>query len=110
MSFKDDLANIIAMENAEREAEERLAIHVHNQTVDYLEKKRAADEAVNSPAHYTDGGIETIDYIQAKLDDEQFYGYCIGNSLKYLSRAGKKGDWREDLKKARWYITRALGE
>lgn len=67
-------------------------------------------DMVNSPAHYTDGGIETIDFIRAKLNDEQFYGYCLANALKYLSRAGKKGDWREDLKKARWYINRALGE
>lgn len=73
-------------------------------------QRMAQADMVNSPAHYTDGGIETIDFIEAKLDDEQFFGYCLGNSLKYLSRAGKKGDWREDLKKARWYINRALGE
>jgi hypothetical protein len=75
-----------------------------------MERILAEADMVNSPAHYTDGGIETIDFIQAKLDDEQFYGYCLGNALKYLSRAGKKGDWREDLSKARWYINRALGE
>lgn len=67
-------------------------------------------DPVNSPEHYTDGGIETIDFIQAKLDEEQFYGYCLGNAMKYLSRAGKKGDWREDLRKAVWYLNRAIGE
>lgn len=69
-----------------------------------------AADMVNSPAHYTAGGIETIDFIEAKLTGEQFTGYCLGNSLKYLSRAGKKGDGAEDLAKARWYINRALGE
>ena len=74
------------------------------------EERRANADMVNSPAHYTDGGIETIDFIQAKLTPEQFVGMCVGNALKYLSRAGKKGDRVEDLRKARWYITRALGE
>lgn len=69
-----------------------------------------AADMVNSPAHYTDGGIETIDFIEAKLTREQFVGMCLGNALKYLSRAGKKGDRAEDLKKARWYITRAIGD
>lgn len=74
------------------------------------EERRANADRVNSPAHYTDGGIETIDFIQAKLTPEQFAGMCLGNALKYLSRAGKKGDRAEDLRKARWYITRLLGE
>ena len=74
-----------------------------------VEEERRGD-MVNSPAHYTDGGIETIDFIQAKLTPEQFVGMCVGNALKYLSRAGKKGDRVKDLRKARWYITRALGE
>lgn len=74
-----------------------------------IERIVAAD-MVNSPAHYTDGGIETIDFIEAKLTREQFVGMCVGNALKYLSRAGKKGDRAEDLRKARWYITRVLGE
>lgn len=67
-----------------------------------------AADMVNAPPHYTDGGIETIDYLYAKLTYEQFMGFCLGNALKYLSRAGKKGDWQEDLKKARWYIDRAI--
>lgn len=74
------------------------------------EERRNGVDMVNSPPHYTDGGIETIDYIEAKLTPDQFAGYCIGNALKYLSRAGKKGDQDTDLRKARWYITRLLGE
>jgi len=78
-----------------------------------MEVARSAEEApevapdmVNHPPHYTDGGIETIDYIQAKLTPEEFRGYCLGNSLKYVSRAGMKGNFAEDLSKARWYLDR----
>jgi hypothetical protein len=65
-----------------------------------------SSDPVNSPAHYTDGGIETIDYLQAKLTPEEFRGFCKGNALKYLSRAGKKGDAGEDVRKAAWYLKR----
>ena len=46
-------------------------------------------DAVN-PDHYKVGGIETIDYLQAKLSPEEFAGYCRGNALKYMSRAGHR--------------------
>lgn len=45
------------------------------------------DTMVNHPPHYTDGGIEVIDYIKAKNLD-----FCLGNAVKYISRAGKKSD------------------
>ena len=62
------------------------------------------NDNVKHPAHYCDGGIETIDYIRAKLTPEEFIGYCKGNALKYISRAGKKGDASEDLAKAAVYL------
>ena len=67
-------------------------------------------DMVNSPPHYTDGGIETIDYIEAKLGPDGFKAYCVGNALKYISRAGKKGSAKEDLSKAIWYLRRAGGD
>jgi hypothetical protein len=54
------------------------------------------------------GGIETIDYIQAKLTAEEFAGYCKGNALKYISRAPHKKDATEDLRKAIWYLNRII--
>jgi hypothetical protein len=62
-------------------------------------------DPVNNPTHYTDGGIETIDYIEAKG-----LGYHLGNAVKYISRAGKKGTNQglEDLRKAQWYLARAI--
>ena len=61
-------------------------------------------DMVNSPPHYTAGGIETIDYIKAKLSPEGYRGYLQGNLLKYASRIGKKGS--DDAGKAAWYAQR----
>lgn len=67
------------------------------------------DPVVN-PEHYVTGGIETIDYIEAKLGVDGAYAFCLGNVLKYVSRAGKKdvGKELEDLEKAQWYLKRAI--
>lgn len=66
-------------------------------------------DMVNHPPHYTAGGIEAIAYIEAKLTPEEFAGYCRGNALKYISRAGRKGSSDEDVRKAIWYLERWLG-
>ena len=34
--------------------------------------------------------------------------FCVGNAVKYLWRAGLKGDALEDLRKARWYVDREI--
>ena len=60
--------------------------------------------AVYSPSHYTRGGIETIDFIEAKG-----LGFHLGNVVKYVSRAGFKQDAEvQDLEKARWYLDREI--
>ncbi len=61
------------------------------------------NDPVNHPNHYTSGGIETIDFIEAKELD-----YNLGNVIKYITRADKKGKKLEDLKKAQWYLNRAI--
>jgi hypothetical protein len=58
---------------------------------------------VNHPEHYKTGGIETIDFIEAKS-----LGYHLGNVVKYVTRADHKGNRLEDLKKAQWYLNRAV--
>lgn len=60
-------------------------------------------DLINNPPHYTDGGIEVIDFIEAKRLD-----YHLGSVVAYVSRAGKKDDELADLKKARWYLDRAI--
>lgn len=62
---------------------------------------------VNHPDHYKTGGIETIDYIRAKLGDEGTVAYCMGNVIKYTSR-WKDKNGLEDLKKAAWYLDYAI--
>jgi hypothetical protein len=62
-----------------------------------------AKDNVNHPEHYKMGGIETIDFIEAKS-----LGYHLGNVVKYVTRADHKGNRLEDLKKAQWYLNRAV--
>lgn len=67
-------------------------------------------DPVDSPSHYTSGGIECIDAIEAALTPEEASGFRKGNAMKYLWRAGKKGDVVEDLRKAQWYLDREVFE
>lgn len=63
------------------------------------------DETVDHPSHYNTGNIEVIEAI----DDWQL-GFCLGNALKYIARAGHKDpDKRiEDLQKAVWYLNHEI--
>lgn len=65
-------------------------------------------DMVNHPPHYNQGGVETIDGILAALGTEAFVAYCRGNAMKYIWRAGHKDDIVQDLKKAVWYLNRAI--
>lgn len=70
------------------------------------ERMQAAEpvaDNVNHPAHYKTGGIETIDFIEAKN-----LNYHLGNVVKYITRADHKGDRLENLKKAQWYLNREI--
>lgn len=60
-------------------------------------------DPVNHPTHYKVGGIETIDFIEAKA-----LSYHLGNAVKYITRADHKGNRLQDLQKAKWYIDRAI--
>lgn len=61
--------------------------------------------AVDHPAHYggADNPCEAIKVIEA-----WGLGFCLGNAVKYIARAGKKGDRLEDLEKAAWYLAREI--
>ncbi|MFQ8943525.1 DUF3310 domain-containing protein [Veillonella rogosae] len=63
------------------------------------------EDVINHPSHYTRGNIEVIDFIE-----DQQLPYHLGNVIKYIARAGHKGDKLEDLKKARWYLDRYINE
>lgn len=69
--------------------------------------KNENNDKVNNPAHYTAGGIETLDYIKAKVSD--YPSYAVGNILKYVSRYEHKNGI-EDLKKAQFYLNDLIKE
>jgi hypothetical protein len=60
-------------------------------------------DPVTHPRHYTShpSGIEQIQVTE-------HMGFCLGNAVKYIWRAGLKSDAIEDLKKAVWYIEREI--
>jgi len=64
-------------------------------------------EAVNHPAHY--GGADNP-YEAIKVIEAWGLGFCLGNTVKYISRAGKKDPVLliQDLEKARWYLEREI--
>jgi hypothetical protein len=72
----------------------------HNGQVQFVKELR---DNINHPPHYKVGGIETIDFIEAKGLD-----YHLGNVIKYISRSDHKGDKLENLQKAQWYLSRAI--
>jgi hypothetical protein len=63
------------------------------------------DPRVDHPAHY--GGAD-YRYEAIKVIEAWELGFCLGNTVKYISRAGKKDDALTDLKKARWYLDREI--
>ena len=65
-----------------------------------------AFDPVNRPAHYAAGRFEVIDIIEDQLGMDGLRGFCLGNTLKYICRAGKKDPAKtiEDLQKAAWYL------
>jgi hypothetical protein len=69
-----------------------------------MTQQEVKHDPINNPSHYTDGGYETIDFIE-----KMQLGYHLGNAVKYISRAGKKtADPIEDLNKALWYLKRLM--
>lgn len=63
----------------------------------------AAADMVNWPPHYNSGKIQPVDFI---LD--QRLCFFLGNAVKYIVRANRKGKRQEDLKKAIWYVNKAI--
>lgn len=62
-------------------------------------------EHVNHPEHY---GGENNPYEAIKVIEAWKLNFHLGNALKYISRAGKKDNLKQDLEKAIWYIKRYI--
>lgn len=65
--------------------------------------KPAQPDPVNHPPHYKKhpSGVECITVTE-------HFNFCLGNAVKYIWRAGEKGDAIEDLRKAVWYLNREI--
>lgn len=71
-----------------------------NNNAEYLKINKK--DPIN-PKYYCSESVEVIEVIESfKLN------FCLGNAIKYILRAGKKGDKVEDLRKAKWYIQREI--
>ena len=66
-------------------------------------QKANSKEMVNHPSHYNHGKYEAIDVIE-----DWGLGFNLGNTIKYISRAGHKDSIVQDLKKAMWYLDREI--
>jgi len=67
-------------------------------------------DPVNNPKHYASKMIQPIDVVKDWFKTvDPFIAYCLGNSLKYICRHSDKNGV-EDLKKAQWYLKRAIEE
>lgn len=65
-------------------------------------------DMVNHPSHYTQGGIECIDALEAAtINLKGIEAVCTANAIKYLWRWKEKGGI-EDLEKSKWYIDRLI--
>lgn len=73
--------------------------------VKVVDSEAPTDDPVNHPSHYTAGKYETIEVIE-----DWGLDFCLGNAVKYISRAGKKDPSKEveDLNKAVWYVNRRI--
>lgn len=70
-------------------------------TIDEETKK----EMVNHPQHY--GGKDNP-YEAIKVIEAWNLGFCLGNTVKYIARAGKKDVTLQELEKAKWYLDREI--
>lgn len=110
-TFKSPRSKLIqAVFQANREVEaikskEPTKLIIQPQYKDAALKLIKGIDVVNNPPHYTDGGVETLDFIEAKD-----LNYRLGNVVKYVSRAGKKlnADPVQDLEKAAFYLQREI--
>jgi hypothetical protein len=72
-----------------------------------IDKEEFKKELVNHPQHY--GGKDNP-YEAIKVIEAWNLGFCLGNTIKYISRAGKKDDTIQELEKALWYLQREINK
>jgi len=91
---------VYAVKHKSSRAPIKISKPILNPVIEMIEPQA---DPVNHPPHYKAGGIETIDFIEAKK-----LNYNLGNVVKYVTRADLKGNRKQDLEKALWYLNREL--
>lgn len=77
----------------------------HQSVLEYIGGTTKQTDAVDKPVHYQFfPDLEAIEVIARSMTQEQFYGYCLGNRLKYRLRAGNKDKLEQDIAKSDKYI------
>jgi hypothetical protein len=102
--IKDDWGNLLTVTN--KGIHEFEFVSVMEELKYKIDEKLGMNEKIN-PEHYTQGGIEVIDFIESKMTKENYEGFLLGNVLKYVSRYKYKNGV-EDLAKADWYLDRLI--
>ena len=103
-NYSKPLINIVLRNyKAKKKARKSKIVKVVTEMKKALDVVEIKADPVNHPPHYRTGGVETIDFIEAKD-----LNYRLGNVVKYVSRAGRKGDPLQDLEKAAWYLQREI--
>lgn len=74
----------------------------------YFVNKKTKHNPIQPEYYKSKLGIDCIDVIGDVLGVEGFRGFCLGNAIKYIYRAGKKNNELEDLSKATWYMNRYI--
>jgi hypothetical protein len=77
--------------------------HRLQKVTDWYTANKDKPEMVNHPSHYQGNKFEVIDIIE-----DYKLGFSLGNAIKYILRADKKGARKQDLQKAIWYIQREI--
>jgi len=70
-----------------------------------VDRNQQDSNHVDHPKHY--GGKDNP-YEAIKVIEAWNLGFCLGNTLKYISRCGKKDDEIQELEKALWYLQREI--
>ena len=66
------------------------------------------NDPINSPPHYQNGTMETIEIMEHQMSADRFLGYLEGSIIKYISRYEHKKNPLEDLKKAEWFLKKLI--
>lgn len=106
VDLRKDIAELKEQDKEIAELRRAELDNLHNAKIDVAEL--SANDSVNHPPHYTQGGIECIDAIEAAVTGlHGFEAVCTANALKYLWR-WKHKNGVDDLRKAQWYLSKLV--